>query len=191
MIVVRAVPADIPRLLQFRTDAARWLNAQGSDQWSTPYPPELLNDSVSAGEVYLFHPTPQAAPVATVTLDQKAEPVLWTEKERSEKALYVHKLTLAHPGSGDGLGARILDWCGDQAAREGAKWLRLDAWTTNTRLHAYYERLGFTHLRTVDDPAAYESGWVAQRPAVPCDLPFRSSSADDGPEPCRPPPQTT
>ncbi|MER0477227.1 GNAT family N-acetyltransferase [Streptomyces sp. Edi2] len=183
MIVVRAVPADIPRLLKFRTDAASWLSANGSDQWSTPYPPELLIDSVSAGEVYLFHPTPRALPVATVTLDRKAEPVLWSEEERDEQALYVHKLTLARPGNGQGLGAAILDWCGDQAARDGAKWLRLDAWTTNTRLHAYYERLGFTHLRTVHDPAAYESGWVAQRLAVPCEHPFRLQPADHGQEP--------
>ncbi|GGU49605.1 GNAT family N-acetyltransferase [Streptomyces violascens] len=181
MIVVRAVPADIPRLLQFRTDAANWLRTQGSDQWSTPYPPELLIDSVTAGEVYLFHPAPQSAPVATVTLDQKAEPVLWTEDERHEPALYVHKLTLARPGSGENLGARILNWCGDQATRLGAKWLRLDAWTTNIRLHRYYERLGFTHLRTVHDPAAYESGWVAQRPALLCERPFHQA-ADDSQE---------
>ncbi|MFG2210521.1 GNAT family N-acetyltransferase [Streptomyces sp. NPDC048638] len=183
MIVVRAVPADIPRLLKFRTDAARWLQAHGSDQWSTPYPPELLLESVTAGEVYLFLPTPRAAPVATVTLDRKAEPVLWTEEERREPALYVHKLTLAQPGSGGGLGARILNWCGDQAARGGARWLRLDAWTTNTRLHAYYENLGFTHLRTVHDPEAYESGWVAQRPAIRCELPFRLQPEGDVPEP--------
>ncbi|MFF8994034.1 GNAT family N-acetyltransferase [Streptomyces sp. NPDC014983] len=172
MIVVRAQLADIPRLLKFRTDAAKWLREQGSDQWSTPYPPELLTQSVMAGEVYLFHPGKATPPVATVTLDQRAEPVLWSPDERSEPALYVHKLTVAQPGRGDRLGARILDWCGDQAARSGKKWLRLDAWTSNARLHAYYERLGFTHIRTVHDPAAFDSGWVAQRQAARCEHSF-------------------
>lgn len=183
MIVDRAEPADIPRLIQFRTDAANWLRDQGSDQWSTPYPPELFIESVTAGEVYLFRPAPGAPPEATVTLDRRAEPALWIEDEISEPSLYVHKLTLARPGSGDSLGARILDWCGDQAARSGMKWLRLDAWTTNTRLHTYYERLGFTHIRTVHDPAAYESGWVAQRPAALCELPFHLQPAGEGQQP--------
>ncbi|MCX4826521.1 GNAT family N-acetyltransferase [Streptomyces sp. NBC_01142] len=183
MIVDRAEPADIPRLLKFRTDAAKWLRDQGSDQWSTPYPPELLTESVTAGEVYLFRPAEAAPPVATVTLDRRAEPVLWSADERCEPSLYVHKLTLARPGSGDRLGARILDWCGDRAARSGMKWLRLDAWTSNTRLHAYYERLGFTHIRTVHDPAAYESGWVAQRPAMRCELPFQLQPAGENQAP--------
>ncbi|MCX4826442.1 GNAT family N-acetyltransferase [Streptomyces sp. NBC_01142] len=177
MIVARAETADIPRLIQFRVDAANWLRDQGSDQWSTPYPPELLTESVLAGEAFLFRPSPSAPPVATVTLDQRAEPALWTEDEIREPSFYVHKLTLARPGGGDRLGARILDWCGDQAARSGMKWLRLDAWTTNPRLHGYYERLGFTHVRTVNGPAAYGSGWVAQRPAEPCEHPFTPTGA--------------
>ncbi|MER5615422.1 GNAT family N-acetyltransferase [Streptomyces sp. NPDC002215] len=183
MIVVRAELSDIPRLLKFRTDAAKWLRDQGSDQWSTPYPPELLAQSVTAGEVYLFHPAEAEPPVATVTLDHRSEPVLWSADERNEPALYVHKLTLARPGSGDRLGARILDWCGDRAARGGMQWLRLDAWTNNARLHAYYERLGFTHIRTVHDPAAYESGWVAQRLATRRELAFRLQPADEDEEP--------
>ncbi|MFJ3182511.1 GNAT family N-acetyltransferase [Streptomyces sp. NPDC086796] len=165
MIIRRASSADIPRLRQFRTDAAAWLSARGSDQWSTTYPDELLLASIQAGDVYLVHQDPATDPVATVTLDRQADPVLWTEAEAKEPAFYVHKLTLAKPGRGDGLGAQLLDWCSDHAARAGATWLRLDAWTTNTRLHTYYERLGFRHVRTVDAPEAYGSGWVGQRPA--------------------------
>ncbi|MFJ2218270.1 GNAT family N-acetyltransferase [Streptomyces sp. NPDC101062] len=158
--------ADAPRLRQFRTDAAAWLSARGSDQWSTAYPDELLLASVQAGNVYLVHQTPATDPVATVTLDRLADPVLWTDTEAKQPALYVRKLTLATPGRGAGLGSRLLDWCGDRAASAGATWLRLDAWTTNTRLHTYYEHLGFRHVRTIDAPEAYGSGWVGQRPAA-------------------------
>ncbi|MEV7157116.1 GNAT family N-acetyltransferase [Streptomyces misionensis] len=172
MIIRRATRSDLPRLRQFRADAAAWLSARGSDQWSTPYPDELLLASIQAGTVYLVHQTPDADPVATVTLDQLADPVLWTDAEMKEPAFYVHKLTLAHPGRGAGLGAQLLDWCGDRAARAGATWLRLDAWTTNARLHAYYESLGFQHVRTIEAPETYGSGWVGQRPSH-----FRRSKA--------------
>lgn len=32
----------------------------------------------------------------------------------------------------------MLDWAGGRAFDAGVTWLRMDAWTTNTRLHAYY-----------------------------------------------------
>lgn len=166
MIIRRASTADVPRLQQFRTDAAAWLSARSSDQWSTAYPDELLLASIQAGDVYLVQQTPTTDPIATVTLDRLADPVLWTDAEAKEPAFYVHKLTLATPGRGTGLGAHLLNWCGERAARAGATWLRLDAWTTNTRLHAYYQCLGFHHVRTVDAPEAYGSGWVGQRPAT-------------------------
>ncbi|WP_240965868.1 GNAT family N-acetyltransferase [Streptomyces zingiberis] len=125
--------------------------------------------SIGRGNVFLFHDGGDA--VATVTLDgEDREPGAWTPEELKDPALYVHKLTVRRQDSGRDLGARILDWSGDRAARSGADGLRLDAWTTNPRLHAYYLRQGFTHVRTVTSGSAVNgggrvSGWLAQRPA--------------------------
>ncbi|GGX55856.1 GNAT family N-acetyltransferase [Streptomyces noursei] len=176
MKVSKATLDDIGRLQQFRRDAATWLADRGSDQWSTPYPEDLLRASIEAGDVFLFYEA-DGAPVATVTLDTQADPILWRSTEVQEPALYVHKLTLANPGSGSGLGSQILDWCGDRAAKAGARWLRLDAWTTNTDLHAYYRSQGFSYLRTIHDEQAYRSGWVAQRPAAFHDVGFEGPEA--------------
>ncbi|GAB2616342.1 hypothetical protein GCM10027168_56040 [Streptomyces capparidis] len=167
MIITLAEAADLPRLLRFRTDAAAWLASLGVDQWSTPFPAEHIAASVRAGEVFLIRESEEADAAATVTLDHNIDPELWdlwTPEERAEPALYVHKLTVDRRYAGHDLGGRILDWAGDRAARQGAKWLRLDAWTTNVRLHRYYLRHGFEHVRTTPNP--YEvSGWLAQRPA--------------------------
>jgi ribosomal protein S18 acetylase RimI-like enzyme len=93
-----------------------------------------------------------------------ANPDLWTENERAEPALYIHKLIVARPYAGRGLGTELLDWAGGRAADEGRTWLRLDAWTSNEPLQRYYEKQGFTHVRTV--PLAHNpSGALFQRPA--------------------------
>lgn len=168
MIIELATLPDLPRLIRFRTDAAKWLAERGTDQWSSPFPAEQMRASVEAGEVFLIREPEQADPAATVTLDRKIDPELWdlwTPEERAEPALYVHKLTVDRQYAGQDLGGRILDWAADRAAREGARWLRLDAWTTNTRLHRYYVEHGFQHVRTTPDPDEV-SGWLAQRPAV-------------------------
>jgi hypothetical protein len=52
----------------------------------------------------------------------------------------------------------------DEAADEGADWLRVDVWTTNERLQHYYLRQGFTYVHTVVLPHN-PSGALFQRPA--------------------------
>jgi GNAT superfamily N-acetyltransferase len=162
--VAPAEEADLHRLLAFRTDSAAWLAARGIDQWARPFPASTILASIRAGEVFLIKERQDADAVATVTLDRRADPRLWSDEEQAEPALYVHKLTVDRAYAGNGLGARILDWSGDQAARRGCRWLRLDAWTNNPRLHAYYLDQGFTHVRTSSNPTVV-SGWMAQRPA--------------------------
>lgn len=65
--------------------------------------------------------------------------------------------------AGQGLGAELLDWAADKAARKGDKWIRADVWTTNEELQRYYIEQGFTHVRTVKLDH-YPSGAVFQRP---------------------------
>ncbi|GGO60086.1 GNAT family N-acetyltransferase [Streptomyces lasiicapitis] len=164
MILVRAEDADLPRLLKFRTDSAAWLGERGIDQWAKPFPATSLLASIRRGEVYLAKPSPAEDAAATITLDRVADPRVWTPGEvAAADAMYVHKLTVDRPYAGTELGRRLLDWAGDHAARQGAAWLRLDAWSGNTRLHAYYEAAGFTHVRTSTVPGVV-SGWAAQRP---------------------------
>ncbi|MEU3493166.1 GNAT family N-acetyltransferase [Kitasatospora cineracea] len=178
MIVESATPADLERLLTFREEAARWLRALGSDQWSRPYPADKLLATIEAGTVFMLRDGSETA--GTITLTPDAEDGLWTSSELSEPARYVNKLTVAREYAGRGIGARLLNWAGGRAATEGARWLRLDAWTTNDRLQRYYLEQGFRYVRTVREGIAVNggprvSGWVAQRPAVVADHGFEQA----------------
>lgn len=166
--IVPARPADLPLLLAFREEAAGWLARIGSDQWQRPYPAERLLGAVEAGDVFLVLDGGTAA--ATITVSADGPTGLWTESELDEPSLYVSKLAVARTHAGRNVGGRLMDWAGDRAYRSGAKWLRLDAWTTNTSLQSYYLRHGFAHVRTVREGRAVSggprvSGWLAQRAA--------------------------
>jgi GNAT superfamily N-acetyltransferase len=165
VILVQAELSDLPRLLKFRTDAAAWLAPLGSDQWSTEFPADHVARSIQNREVFIVRETKNADAAATITVDADADPLLWTTKERAESALYVHKLTVDRKYASLNLGTQLLDWAGNRTIQLGAQWLRLDAWTTNARLHRYYLDRGFAHVRTVHGPEVGGSGWVAQRPA--------------------------
>ncbi|MGW4381083.1 GNAT family N-acetyltransferase [Kitasatospora sp. NPDC004531] len=179
MIIKPATVADLSQLLAFRTEAASWLRARGSDQWSRPYPADKLLATIEAGTVFMLWDGPEI--VGTITLTPDAEDGLWTSGELSEPARYVNKLTVSRAYAGRDLGGRLLNWAGTRAAGEGAKWLRLDAWTTNERLQQYYVDHGFTHVRTVREGGAVNggprvSGWVAQRPAVAAEHGFEDAT---------------
>jgi GNAT superfamily N-acetyltransferase len=87
--------------------------------------------------------------VATITidtdepLDQNEQPV-WPADKRREPALYVRRVIVSRSYAGRGLGAALFDWAADVAKRDhGAALLRIDVWTTNLELHAYYQRQRF------------------------------------------------
>lgn len=171
MIVEPASSDDLDSLLSFRQEAASWLTAIGSDQWQRPYPADRLLRTIEAGHVFMVRDGHATA--ATITLTPEAEGGLWTDEELAEPCMFVNKLTVARSHAGQDLGGRLLDWAGDRAHRSGAVWLRLDAWTTNTRLQEYYLRHGFDHVRTVTEGGAVNggprvSGWLAQRSSGLC-----------------------
>nr|WP_202454975.1 GNAT family N-acetyltransferase [Streptomyces sp. SID8367] len=154
------------KLLAFREEAAAWLLQLGSDQWQRPYPADRLLATIEAGHVFMLRDGHVTA--ATITLTPDAEEGLWTEEELREPSMFVNKLTTGREYAGQNLGGRLLDWAGDRAHRAGARWLRLDAWTTNEALQRYYLARGFRHVRTVREGGAVNggprvSGWLAQR----------------------------
>jgi GNAT superfamily N-acetyltransferase len=168
VIITLAEPHDVAKLLAFREEAAAWLRGLGSDQWSRPYPADKLLATIEAGTVFMLRDGHTTA--GTITLTPDAEDGLWTHDELTEPSMFVNKLTVAREYAGQNLGGRLLDWAGDRARRAGARWIRLDAWTTNDPLQRYYLEQGFTHVRTVREGAAVNggprvSGWLAQRAA--------------------------
>ncbi|MFF7330652.1 GNAT family N-acetyltransferase [Streptomyces sp. NPDC008150] len=175
MIIAPAEPHDVAKLLAFREQAAAWLRGLGSDQWSRPYPADKLLATIEQGTVFMLRDGHTTA--GTITLTPDAEAGLWTADELAEPSMFVNKLTIAREYSGQNLGGRLLDWAGDRAHRAGARWVRLDAWTTNEALQRYYLNHGFQHVRTVREGGAVNggprvSGWLAQRPATSVDHEF-------------------
>lgn len=114
-------------------------------------------------------------PAATITLTtyvdvdslwtpERDPEALWYPEDDPADALYAAKMMIPLARAGQRLGGELLDWASGRAYDAGLTWLRLDAWTTNTRLHDYYRRQGFQHVRTV---ASRLSGACFQRAAQP------------------------
>ena len=168
-----AEPADLPGILALLTDTAEWLHARGVRQWPRDgFGPERIEPLIQERVLFLvddelryFDPAEPVPPVDTIALDAHADADFWTPADDPATALYVHKLAVARPWSGGGLGDALLDWAGATTFAAGRPWLRLDCAKANRRLQDYYRGHGFRHLRTVDLPHR-SSGALFQRPAT-------------------------
>ncbi|MFJ9901082.1 GNAT family N-acetyltransferase [Streptomyces sp. NPDC091280] len=132
------------------TDASTWLASRGIGQWQ--YPPERAEIKQAIGHGGCLLAFRNAQPVATIQVDDHADPEFWQEDDRPETALYVHRLAVSRSTVGQGIGSKLLDWAAQHSAEAGKTLLRLDAWKDNPALHAYYLRHGFELVRIVDVP---------------------------------------
>jgi GNAT superfamily N-acetyltransferase len=165
LTVRRAKSAEDVRTVATMWQAAQaWLADQGSDQWQYPVRIHTIEETVEAGECWLIE-NDSGKDIATVTVDERPDPALWTPQDSPESAVYVHRLVVGQSSRGNDLGSAILDWVARSAQARGKQWVRLDAWTTNTRLHDYYLKRGFRRVRIVRDPDEV-SGALFQRQAV-------------------------
>ncbi|MDX3522404.1 GNAT family N-acetyltransferase [Streptomyces scabiei] len=159
-----AAAEDVPALLALRVEAEGWLRTKGTDQWSDPETGERAiskwRASIDEGRAWVV--VSESDEVLATVSRGPVDRDFWTDEDRPEAALYLYKLMVARNASGRQLGARVIDWMSRLAALEGRTWVRIDTWRTNTGLHAYYERLGFKHVRT-EAPSHRRSGWLAQR----------------------------
>ena len=154
---------DVDTILRWRRDAAAWLAAHGSDQWSDAgLPAEKFADrvtrSIAMGETWMTVDD-DGTPVGTIALDQWSDPGLWSEEQLAE-SLVLHRMIIDRNSTGRGVGEVLLNHAEQTAAALGLAWLRLDAWSTNTGLHEYYRRHGFEWVRTA---SGFASGALFQR----------------------------
>jgi GNAT superfamily N-acetyltransferase len=115
----------------------------GSVSWDHPRAAGLVHADAAAGRLYLVREGPTLA--ATFAIVDEASPrfksVQWAQPDA--RAVYLHRLAVAAPLQGAGLGK----WCVAQAERiavlAGSTYLRLDALPAEVRAVTFYQRLGY------------------------------------------------
>jgi len=152
MLHVRpAVPGDLKLILYMIDEAAVWLRTKDTDQWERPWPSEKERDErvkfgLAADRTWIVED--DGIPVATITCEPDPNPVGWTTLEQAEPAVYVSRLVVDRNHAGQGIGAELINWAGRWARHQyGARWIRIDVWTSNNALHHYYHNLGFWFVR--------------------------------------------
>lgn len=168
MRITLATLEDIDDVVRFRRESIEWLRTQGTDQWSADFPDTETMISgfaraLAAGQTWFAVDDDGGQVLGMVTVNDETATGLWSQEEE-RTALFVHRLTVDRRAAGQRIGSQLLDYAGVLAQKRNRDWLRLDAWTTNARLHRYYLSQGFLHVRTVKGHHT-PSAAIFERPA--------------------------
>jgi ribosomal protein S18 acetylase RimI-like enzyme len=170
-------------------EAADWLRGKDTDQWAEPWPTvaerqQRIVTALQARRTWILWEG--HLPAATLTAEPdhtQGNGLVWPEEVREDPAVYVARLVVRRSCAGRGLGAALLDWAGHTARQAwGAQWVRVDVWTTNLALHAYYKAQGFDFYRYSEKADVYPSAALFQKRTDQISLTeppiFREHSAD-------------
>lgn len=173
MRIARAESTDLQIVLGLIDEARDWLKRQDTDQWQKPWPDEAGRNArvfkgLEGGCTWIVWDG--QIPAATVTITPRRNADVWSASactcDLAERAVFVHRLITARKYAGLGLGAELLDWAGLRGQRlYGARWIRIDVWSTNRGLHEYYLDRGFESCGYCAD-RDYPSGALFQKPVA-------------------------
>jgi hypothetical protein len=149
----RATPAQAEVVRELVDEAAEWLRGKNTDQWAKPWPDlsgrdKRILEDLARGRTWIVWDRDIAAGTITIDIEDPVDAAknpVWPAHRLAESALYVHRVIIRRSHAGLELGARLFDWASAVATRLiGSPLLRIDVWTDNWDLHAYYRRQGFT-----------------------------------------------
>lgn len=140
-----AEPQDLHALMRIHTETTREMTRRlGSGDWSVLPTMELLRAHIDRRVVFIARLDDD--PVATVTASGTPAPFwplsFWARPEEPAACIFAMAVLPRHRRRG--IGAWMLDRVEEYAATRGLDWMRLDAYTANTRATSFYGKCGFT-----------------------------------------------
>jgi ribosomal protein S18 acetylase RimI-like enzyme len=133
-------PAHVGDLVEIRA-ARAFQRDLGASLWPD-FPDAAIRAEIAAGRQRVVRD--EDGVLAGIFVAVPEDPAIWGELERGEH-LYLHRIARAAGHPGRGLFRTVLDWARDECRRTGRAGVRMDTWSSNGPLIAYYERQGF-HL---------------------------------------------
>ena len=141
--VKKATLADTNFLKDILTAAVKYKLDQKDTSWGTEaYSEREVRGLIKTNDTYVVRVNNDI--VGTFGLGGEDERI-WGKQVSN--AGYMHQLAIRDDLHGQKLGQQIIQWMIGEVGRRGCQYLRLDCSSSNTRLCAYYERLGFKQVK--------------------------------------------
>lgn len=149
LTIKKAVPEDLPAIVDLFQHAITHMRAHGIDQWDELYPdPETLRQDIASGSQYIC--LQEGSLAAAFALNGDCDPE-YTEGTWRYGTPFnvVHRLCVDPRRQGTGIGRKTMLSIETMAREQGIVSLRLDAFSQNPAALWLYEKLGFEKAGTI------------------------------------------
>lgn len=140
MILRKAVPADLPQLIEVYAGIYKIMQAQGINLWNERYPSRALPGDISAGILWLLCDEDKIAGAFALDRDVPCTDVQW--QEQNAPAAILMRIGVSAQYQGKGVGRLCMQMAADTARQQGMKYLRLFVVDCNTPAELFYQRCG-------------------------------------------------
>jgi ribosomal protein S18 acetylase RimI-like enzyme len=141
--VQNSIPTDIDTIFGFYDMAIAHQKKVFNKHWQG-FSREMVQTEIDENRQYKILVDGIVACVFAVTFNDQ---LIWGERDHD--AMYIHRI-VTHPAfRGYSFVKEIIKWAKVFAAESGIKFIRMDTWADNKKLHGYYTGCGFDYVGEV------------------------------------------
>jgi ribosomal protein S18 acetylase RimI-like enzyme len=141
MQFLQSTPEDLSFIFHLYDAAIEHQKAVSNQHW-LPFDQALVEREIAEGRQWKIVIDGQIACVFMVAYNDAA---IWGAADE-EPSVYLHRIVTNPDFRGQNFVQHIVNWAQAHGSLLGKRYLRLDTWADNPRLHALYIRCGFTYL---------------------------------------------
>ena len=147
-MIRKAMPADLPAIMEIINEAKVTLKASGIDQWQKGYPNEsVILQDMAGGYSYIY--LRDGIPAATFAFFYGEDPTyeVITEGQWLTDNPYTvsHRITIKGTFRGQGVLGEIVAWAGDESRKRGYSSMRIDTHPENKSMQRALQKAGYTY----------------------------------------------
>jgi RimJ/RimL family protein N-acetyltransferase len=157
MEILNSTAADVEAIFTIYHAAIQYQKAQFHRHWITFDNQKLAREIAENRHWKIIMDDGQIGGVFSITYNDED---IWFEKD-NDISIYIHRIAVNPAYRGVGFVPYIIDWAKDYVKNNGRKYIRIDTFSDNEKLIAYYLRCGFAYAGvarpriTADSPPHY------------------------------------
>ncbi|TCO45544.1 putative N-acetyltransferase YhbS [Kribbella antiqua] len=145
-----------------RDEAGEWLATKDTDQYRGGLDMAKVHANIDRDfDNYPFVGWEVDGEVVAMMALIDPESDFWSPEELAQPQIYISRFFVVEHGKG--YGDALLRAVEDLAREQGKSWVRMNVWSTNTKLHDYYLKRGYDHIRTCQVPGRMSGALFQKR----------------------------
>ena len=151
MIIRKAEISDLENIMLMYKSCVTGMLENGINQWDATYPnTEIISEDLNVGTYYVAEI--DGTLIGGINIDQNQDDTYleidWEDK--SDSFLVVHRLGVKEEFWNKNIGKDLMLFTEKLVIEKGLNSIRLDTYSGNPKAMAFYRRLGYRELGTID-----------------------------------------